>query len=560
MLGAMGHSRGTLPPFQQGSVLFMGPGFRINEDNGSLFYNNAANFFGVGTNVPESRIHAVIGSGGVVTPTAEVVALFQSDAVAGDSAAISVVAGATGIASLHLGTRTNPNRGRVSYDNTGFMSLYNNDIEQVRITGTGVRFERTGVALGPTAAVHIVEGTSDLLDASPGGVNSYFRVTQTATIVNNSQSATHDFRVRGDTFGDLIFADVSVDRVGFNIGTPSHIVHIRGGGVNPTDLLMVDDGTNQLVEVMAGATTMVVAGTSKDYGTGGALGISLWPSGLTHGAGAVGSRITGVAFTGALTYTADNLVTGVPQLFRDDHIQQNLDITVGQLPISVSFRSAPTMRNTAAGTLGTGYVGYTAQPVWSNTGGGTIGVGSLLLDSTGLSFQSAPAAVPASVTLLSFTHFSAGNMTIAGTVTNHTAFSTNINNGTTCRSFLSTGANAALSHEGQAVFGNAVAPTPSVSLEASFNGTPMAFLTKPMTFGQRDGLTATDGMLAYISSAGVHHAYRGTWVPVTWDQYTPDAGGFTVLTGRFVRHTKQLVLEGTERATLEGTARLVLAD
>lgn len=97
----------------------------------------------------------------------------------------------------------------------------------------------------------------------------------------------------------------------------------------------------------------------------------------------------------------------------------------------------------------------------------------------------------------------------------------------------------------------------SVGLE--LQSTTLAFIPSRMTTTQRDALTAVDGMLIYNSDAPNYQVRRnGVWVTLPWDAYAPDSGGVTLQTGRFADSIQNLTLSSTQRATLEGTARLVV--
>ncbi len=47
----------TIPGGTEGSVLFLGPGSTLAQDNANFFYNDASNFLGLGTNTPAATLH-----------------------------------------------------------------------------------------------------------------------------------------------------------------------------------------------------------------------------------------------------------------------------------------------------------------------------------------------------------------------------------------------------------------------------------------------------------------------------------------------------------------------
>ena len=51
----------TIPGATQGSILFIGPGGTLTQDNANLFYDDTQNFTGFGTNTPAATVH-VVGS------------------------------------------------------------------------------------------------------------------------------------------------------------------------------------------------------------------------------------------------------------------------------------------------------------------------------------------------------------------------------------------------------------------------------------------------------------------------------------------------------------------
>jgi hypothetical protein len=93
----------------------------------------------------------------------------------------------------------------------------------------------------------------------------------------------------------------------------------RSGGQNLNGGTAVTDHLDLDPSSAANFTTGAVriAPGAGDYGTGGATAIHLWPSGLTHGTGALGTRIVGVLFNSTITFDGDNAITATPFLMRD---------------------------------------------------------------------------------------------------------------------------------------------------------------------------------------------------------------------------------------------------
>ena len=236
----------------------------------------------------------------------------------------------------------------------------------------------------------------------------------------------------------------------------------RSGGQNLNGGTAVTDHLDLDPSSAANFTTGAVriAPGAGDYGTGGALGIDLWPNGLTHGNGAAATRISGVRMTSTLTFDASAATLPIFQFFRDSHVCVNSDVGVTAMPVNQSFISNPTLRNAFSDlTSGPNYVGYSAGPTWSITGGGTI-------EATAVCFRSNPATIPAGVAFnAGFTHFIATDMTVSGTIgAEHVGYDCTVASGTTPVSYRSTAAAAQMRHAGPAAFGVNAAPATTVDI------------------------------------------------------------------------------------------------
>lgn len=358
------------------------------------------------------------------------------------------------------------------------------------------------------------------------------------------------------------FWDDTNNFLGLGTASPAQELHVVGdqiltgvifGGTAASDTLdlqSTSDTTRGFVDI---ADRLKIHTDAATYTSVGAINIVTYLDGAGITLSGSGNSIRGVLASGVLTWTTDPDALGMCSFF-------NFNATI----------------------TNTGNRTFSAARIYADTSTTEAVVGTTVTAANHSSFFANPLLNQSgTISAVDWNMFHSVGRLTAGTLTNFrgllianptiiVAAITNMigvdietmNAGATATiSLRSSGTAAQMRHAGPAIFGDNVATTTSVCLEASFAATPLAFLTKPMTTANRDALTATNGMLIYSSSAAVHQAYQGgAWAHLPWAAYAPVSGGFTVLTEHFLNHVTRLVLASTERATLQGTARFVLAN
>lgn len=143
-------------------------------------------------------------------------------------------------------------------------------------------------------------------------VSGSLRASGTATmvagaIVNDGQSSTGDFQIKGQTATNLLFADASVDRIGINKAAPLNALLDVGGAVNAeTAVINPALATGNVFTVRGGSSTYRIHVVDDAVGIGTSV-----PSIVGVGAGQTNMTVNGVLNTVKLAVGSGTVASGI---------------------------------------------------------------------------------------------------------------------------------------------------------------------------------------------------------------------------------------------------------
>ena len=208
-----------------GSILFIGAGGHVTEDNTGLFWDSANNRLGIGTSSPSEKLHvsgrarittidngvgdfATISGTGVITRRTAAQTLTDIGGIANNFVTADLT---------FTANRTHELNGNTLYLGEGASSF-------PAITGGFLGISPTAAAISHTTSRY-VQVTDTTIEFANGS-----NVTQITpnTVSFNINSDNIDFIISGDTDGGLFFTDASTDRVGIGTVLPSAKLHLNG--------------------------------------------------------------------------------------------------------------------------------------------------------------------------------------------------------------------------------------------------------------------------------------------------------------------------------------------
>lgn len=243
-----------------GSVLFIGTGGQVTEDNNGLFWDSINNRLGIGTGAPvfDLDIASAIDvqsrfarSGGATLQTA----VQSTRAYIGTSSAhnFELIAGNSVALSIDAVTR-NIGIGAVPLSSSKvYMSSstpYGLIVQNTNSGGIGAQITTNSSGSGATQGLQIIASGTGLINtgifisASGASAGNRAIITSAGSSVFNEGGGDYDFRVEGDTDPNLLFIDASADSVAIG-STPVSNSKLSINTTNSTQLwaLRVENAT-----------------------------------------------------------------------------------------------------------------------------------------------------------------------------------------------------------------------------------------------------------------------------------------------------------------------------
>jgi hypothetical protein len=257
----------TIPGGTQGSILFLGLGGTLDQDNANLFYNNATNSVGIGTNTPSENLD-VQGTANITGDTGTADELLGRDSGTGGISGVTVGVGL----SLVAGVLT------ASIGGSGYTTIQNQ-----------------GVSVTQRSTINL----SNLLTAT----DTAGKTALTINVANLASDATFLSNLDLSTISGLLDLSTQVtgilnvshlDQTTFNIGTMGGLINLA---TQVTGVLPIAHGGTNSSTALSGSSIMISNGTAIVQGAAGTTTTVL------HG------NAAGAPTYSAVTLTAD--VTGV---------------------------------------------------------------------------------------------------------------------------------------------------------------------------------------------------------------------------------------------------------
>ncbi|MBT6842244.1 MAG: hypothetical protein HOA17_00420, partial [Candidatus Melainabacteria bacterium] len=235
----------------EGGIPFADANGSLTNDASNLYYNNANNFLGLGTNTPSAGFdiggvtstHSLTGNTDLlVAGSAEIdtnlfvdqdLAINGNAAITGNTAitGAALVTGAMGLASTLTVNGATELEGAALV--TGAMGLASTLTVNGATELEGAALVTGAMGLASTLTVNgATELESTLLTTGAATFNSAISVNGNA-IFNDQGLAANDLRVEGDTQGNLFFVDASLDNIGIAASNPTNFRLQVAGNIGP---------------------------------------------------------------------------------------------------------------------------------------------------------------------------------------------------------------------------------------------------------------------------------------------------------------------------------------
>jgi len=231
----------------------------IQDTVGAMFSSNTETGIAATYQDGDGTIDLVIGDDTIVSSM-----LDTNIAIAGTLGVTGVITASAGFAATDGSTITvndnsenlklittdaDANEGPILVMYRNSSSPADNDIlGQLSFQGENSADEKTNYALIETIASDVTNGTEDgtfhIQSMTAGTLRSRFKLSPTETVFNED-SVDLDFRVEGNGFQNLIFANAGTDRVGIGTATPAALLDVQGAASIATSVTTpLVDGEN----------------------------------------------------------------------------------------------------------------------------------------------------------------------------------------------------------------------------------------------------------------------------------------------------------------------------
>jgi len=116
---------GSITGGKTGSVLFVGPGQTIAQDNDNLFWDDTNNYLGIGTTLPAKPLHVVTGLGPSPAIDINTLGIFQNNGTVAGGANITLLAGTAGQSAVNFADSASETSGQIAYDHLSDAMSFN---------------------------------------------------------------------------------------------------------------------------------------------------------------------------------------------------------------------------------------------------------------------------------------------------------------------------------------------------------------------------------------------------------------------------------------------------